>query len=98
MPGFFCTAAVREKTWKWAQTLRKPSRAIPMRELDGRYLVSRIPGRQALERRLRGVLIAVHRFARGRAMTAADVQWCARAIDGLTTALAPGQERGRHEG
>jgi hypothetical protein len=58
-----------------------------MRELDGRHLHTRIRGRQALERRLRGVLIAVCRFSRGRATSARDVLWAARAVDAITDLL-----------
>jgi hypothetical protein len=55
--------------------------------LDGRQMHTRIRGRQALERRIRGLQIAVHRFGRGRSLTAADRQWTARALDALTTLL-----------
>ncbi len=55
--------------------------------LDSRRLVSRVQGRPALERRLRGLLIAVHRFGRARATGHADLAWCARAIDALTALL-----------
>jgi hypothetical protein len=69
----------------------RPSTRIPwaaaVRELDGRRLQTRIKGRDALERRIRGVLIAVHRFARLRATTRADLTWSAQAIDGLTATL-----------
>ena len=50
-------------------------------------LHSRIGGRQALERRLRAVVIATHRFANGRARSAKDVLWCARVIDTLSELL-----------
>ena len=43
-----------------------------MRELDGRRLLSRVKGRPALERRLRGLLVAVHRFDRSRAVSRDD--------------------------
>jgi hypothetical protein len=58
-----------------------------MRELDGRRMVSRIKGRPSLERRLRGLLIAAHRFARARAVTAADRDFAIRLLDGLTSTL-----------
>jgi hypothetical protein len=54
-----------------------------MREVDGRRLVSRVKGRAALEKRLRALLVSVHRFGRCRAATEADRQWTARAIDRL---------------
>jgi hypothetical protein len=59
-----------------------------MRELEGRKLHSRIRGRAALERRMRALLIAVHRFARGRATAPAELRWCARVIDSLSAVLA----------
>jgi hypothetical protein len=58
-----------------------------MRELDRRWLVTRVKGRQALERRVRALLIAVHRFARCRATSRDDLRWCARTIDGLEALL-----------
>jgi hypothetical protein len=44
---------------------------------------SRIKGGPALERRLHGLLLAVHRFARHRAATPEDRRWAAAAVDGL---------------
>jgi hypothetical protein len=38
-----------------------------MREADGRQLHTRVKGRQVLERRIRALLVAVHRFGRCRA-------------------------------
>lgn len=58
--------------------------------LDGPPLPSRIKGRPALIRRIRSLLVAVHRFGRGRARTRADQQWAAQVIDGLTTLLQEG--------
>ena len=55
--------------------------------LDGRRLASRVKGRAALTRRLRGLLIAVHRYARQRARTVEELRWTARLIDALTVAL-----------
>lgn len=55
--------------------------------LDGPPLPSRIKGKAQLIRRLRGLLIAVERFGRGRAITRKDVLWAARFLDNLTTAL-----------
>ena len=48
-----------------------------MRDSDrfGRRMVSRVKGRPALERRLRGVLIAVHRFGRQLAHTTDEIGW-----------------------
>lgn len=63
-----------------------------MRDLDVR-LQSRIKGRPALERRLRGLLIAVHRFARGRAQSHDDLHWCARTADGLSALLRGGESQ-----
>jgi hypothetical protein len=78
-----------------------------MFEVDGRRMHRRITGRQALERRARALLLAVHRFASCRAPTLQDVGWCARAIDALNALLdasqpivepGPGQPRTRWEG
>jgi hypothetical protein len=54
----------------------------------GRPIASRIKGRPALVKRLRALLIAVHRFGNRRAHTASDVLWCATLLDALTSALA----------
>lgn len=58
-----------------------------MRELDSRRTPSRVTGRAALTRRLRGLLLAVHRFGRCRATTEADRRWAARVIDELTNTV-----------
>ena len=55
--------------------------------IDSRRLVSRVKGRPALERRLRALVIAVHRFGRQRARTVEDLQWTARVLDALSAAL-----------
>lgn len=56
-----------------------------MRDL-GR-LLSRVKGKPALVRSLRGLLIRVHRFGRARATSDADRFWTARLIDALEAAL-----------
>jgi hypothetical protein len=56
-------------------------------EFFDRTLPSRVQGRAALVRRLRGLLVATHRYGRGRARTRADIVWAARMIDGLTVLL-----------
>jgi hypothetical protein len=38
-------------------------------------------------RRLRGLVIAAHRFARHRAITPADRDWAIRVLDGLAVVL-----------
>ena len=53
-----------------------------------RCTASRIKGRPALVRSLRGLLLRVHRFGRGRARTPQDMQWAARVLDSLYAALA----------
>jgi hypothetical protein len=65
-----------------------------VREIDGRFLVSRIKGKAALERRLRGLLLAVGRFAQHRARSRDELLWTARVLDGLH-ALLDNQETGR---
>jgi hypothetical protein len=50
-------------------------------------LPSRIKGRASLLRRLRALLIAAHRFGRGRAQTPDDLRFAAALIDGLTSTL-----------
>ena len=57
--------------------------------LDG-PLRSRVTGRAQIVRRLRLLLVAVHRFGRGRARTRADQRWAALVIDGLTALLQEG--------
>jgi hypothetical protein len=48
---------------------------------------TRVKGRPALMKRLRALLVAVHRFARARARTPDDVQWAARTIAALSALL-----------
>ncbi|MCC7034017.1 MAG: hypothetical protein IT179_14435 [Acidobacteria bacterium] len=55
--------------------------------------VHRIKGRPALVRRLRGLLLAVHRYGRHRASTDRDRQWAAHLIDHLTATLATADPR-----
>lgn len=50
----------------------------------------RVLGRWHLERRTRGLLVAVSRFQRCRARTPDELAWCARTIDGLTELLDGG--------
>lgn len=57
-----------------------------MRELDARP-VHRVKGRPALLRRLRGLLVAAHRFGRHRATSPAERLWAARLVDGLTATV-----------
>lgn len=57
-----------------------------MRDLGARPL-HRVKGRPALVRRLRGLLLAVHRFGRARATTPDDRAWTAHVLDVLTAAL-----------
>lgn len=52
-------------------------------------LPRRVVGRDALERRLRGVLIQAGRFAHHRARSAADRQWACRVVDSLQVLLSP---------
>ena len=59
-------------------------------ELERSRMHSRVKGRPALVRRIRSLLIAVHRYARGRHCTRADQRWAARVIDGLTVLLQEG--------
>jgi hypothetical protein len=50
--------------------------------------VHRVKGRPALLRRLRGLLVAAHRFGRARAVTPDDRLWSARLVDALTHTVA----------
>ena len=50
-------------------------------------VLHRIRGRRALEKRIRSLLVSVHRFVRCRACSHADQAWCARTIDALTAVL-----------
>lgn len=63
-----------------------PVRLTAVRELDVRP-VHRIKGRPALLRRLRGLLVAAHRFGRHRATSLEERTWSARFIDALTAAV-----------
>lgn len=58
-----------------------------MRELDARP-VHRVKGRPALLRRLRGLLVAAHRFGRHRATSPAERLWAAHLVDCLTVTVA----------
>jgi hypothetical protein len=63
-----------------------------MRELPSRDVRQRVEGRPELEKRIRAVLVAVHRFGRCRAATDADRGWTARMIDTLTDAITTAEE------
>src|SRR5690349_18356523 len=54
-------------------------RRCTMRDLDVR-IHPRVKGRAALTRRLAGLLVAVHRYARCRATTCPDQRWAARVL------------------
>lgn len=58
-------------------------------ELD-RSMPSRIKGQAQLIRRIRLLLVAVHRFGRHRARTRAERLWAANVIDRLTALLQEG--------
>jgi len=58
---------------------------------------SRIKGKPALVRRLRGLLVAVQRFSLHRASTEADRWWSARTLDALTAALSVATEDNNHD-
>jgi hypothetical protein len=53
-----------------------------------RSTASRIRGKGAIVRSLRGLLLRVHRFRRGRARTESDIRWAAAMLDGLAAVLA----------
>lgn len=74
--------------------LRRDSIGGTVRDLDGRRMHTRVRGRQALEKRLRAVLVAVHRFGRCRAAIDADRRWTAHTLDRLTAVL---QESASHD-
>ena len=67
-----------------------------MRDLMGVHQPSRVKGRPALVRRLRGLLVAVHRFAKHRATSRADLWWSARTVDALTAALDVADDHNAH--
>ena len=58
-----------------------------------RGVASRIKGRPALTKRLRLLLIAVHRFNTRRARSASDVMWSAQVMDLLTEAIGIAEHR-----
>jgi hypothetical protein len=51
-------------------------------------VLHRIKGKSTLIRSVRGLLLRVHRYGRGRARTPGDVRWAARALDALDRALS----------
>lgn len=53
----------------------------------------RIKGRPALVRSLLGLLVRCHRFGAHRAITDADIRWCAAVLDALTAAADVAQGR-----
>ena len=53
----------------------------------GHAVASRVKGRLSIERRIRALLISVHRYARHRARKGSDLRWSAVLIDSLTSAL-----------
>ena len=55
----------------------------------------RVKGRPALVRRLRGLVVAVHRYGHCRATTDADRLWTARMLDQLLAALQTADPRPR---
>jgi hypothetical protein len=57
-------------------------------EEKGRPVASRIKGKAALMKRARGLLLAVHRYGRGRARDVEDIRWAAVFLDGLTSTLS----------
>ena len=59
-----------------------------MLRLGSRRVVSRVTGRQAIERSLRALLIRVARFHQHRAQTSIDRQWSARVMDTLRVLLS----------
>lgn len=58
-----------------------------MREAD-RHAPTRVKGRQAVERRLRAVQLAVLRYGRHRATHPADLRWALRAFDAIALVLS----------
>lgn len=59
----------------------------------GRSIVTRVKGRPVLVRRVRGLLVAVRRFAEHRAATPAETRWAARTYDALAGALTVAEAR-----
>jgi hypothetical protein len=66
-----------------------------MRELRTQDVRTRVKGRPALERRLYGLIRAVHRFGRFRAAGPSDVRWAGHMIDGLTATVEAVQRVGK---
>jgi hypothetical protein len=62
-----------------------------------RATASRIKGKPAIVRSLRGLLLRVHRYGRGRARTPQDVTWAAHTLDALGDALAVAEGASPHE-
>jgi hypothetical protein len=58
-----------------------------------RPIASRIQGRAVLLKRLRRLLLATHRFGRGRARTPEDVAWAGGLLDALYAALGVAEAR-----
>jgi hypothetical protein len=53
-----------------------------------RPIASRIQGRTRIAKRLRSLLLAVHRYGRCRASRTADYRWTASVLDALYSTLA----------
>ena len=84
---FSLNAFTREnQEWGLNPALHPTFEAV-MYGLDGRHLHTRIKGRDALTRRLTGLLLACHRFAKGRAATPQDRSWAAKMIAALEQLL-----------
>lgn len=61
-----------------------------MREVDGRFVRTRVKGLAALRRRLRAVQVALARYARCRAATPREQAEAGRLFDALTALLDTG--------
>jgi hypothetical protein len=79
-PETFSTSPSRESFGKFSAVLTTSERP--------RATASRIKGKPAMVRSLRGLLLRVHRYGRGRARTPADITWTARVLDALRETLA----------
>jgi hypothetical protein len=63
-------------------------------EEKGRPIASRVKGKAALVKRLRGLLLATHRYSKARAR-ASDYRWTGCFLDALNVALQIGES---HDG
>ncbi len=64
-----------------------------MRELDGRFVNTRVKGKLAIRNSAIRLAIRVRRYGEQRAVTPDERQWAARVADAVTTVIEATRER-----